>query len=247
MGLRCASCGFDNDPTRVYCHNCGQRLERGTAVEAPTGFTHPTDVAKMKKPRQPLAWGRYAAAALRLLLLAGVVGAVALALWPPPDVPAPVGADPQLASRWSGLVSNAANASDARAFSIPAGDINVWLNSIVSLRAHDGVAALQPQRVYAVAESGAVRMGLEARVPPGLPVYFEGLYAPQPVGRGYTLVPRALSIGRLPLPWPASELVTRQFAGLADAGAGLLDEMAKASEITVTPEKVHLRWDGRQP
>jgi len=247
MGLRCASCGFDNDPTRVYCHNCGLRLERGQAVEAPTGFMHPTDAARMKKPRQPLAWGRYIGAAFRLLLLAGMAAAVVLALRPPPDVPPPVAADAQLASRLNTLVGNAANASEARAFSIPAGDLNVWLNSMVSWRAGGGAVALQPQRVYAVAETGAVRMGLEARLPPGIPVYFEGLYAPQPVARGYTLVPRALSIGCLPLPWPASELVTRQFAGLADAGADLLDEMAKASEITITPEKVHLGWGGRQP
>ena len=83
MGLRCTSCGYDNDPTRVYCHSCGTRLERGgQAPPPPTGFTHPTDIHKMKKPRQPVEWGKYFGALLRLVVLSGLIAAVVLALLP---------------------------------------------------------------------------------------------------------------------------------------------------------------------
>src|SRR4030095_10369252 len=26
--LTCAQCGYENEPERVYCHNCGTKLER---------------------------------------------------------------------------------------------------------------------------------------------------------------------------------------------------------------------------
>jgi hypothetical protein len=248
MGLLCASCGYDNDPTRVYCHSCGTKLERGgQAPPAPSGFMHPTDVAKMKKPRQPADWGRYGRALVRLAVLAGLVTAVVLALLRPSDVPAPVAADPALAERLAGLVYASAGASGTRAFSIPAAEVNTWLVSSVALRGQDSQYGLKPQRVYAVPGRGDLRIGLEAVLPPGLPLFFEGRYVPKPEGRGYGLAARRYSVGRLPLPSFAGLLVERQLNGLAAALQGPLDQLARASEITVTPETVNLRWTGARP
>ncbi|MFM8459652.1 MAG: zinc-ribbon domain-containing protein, partial [Chthoniobacterales bacterium] len=28
--MHCAGCGYENDATRVYCHNCGSKLEGGS-------------------------------------------------------------------------------------------------------------------------------------------------------------------------------------------------------------------------
>lgn len=243
MGLRCSSCGYDNDPTRVYCHSCGTKLERGgAAAPPPTGFTHPTDVAKMKKPRQPVEWGRYFGAFWRLAVLAAVVAAVVMALLPPYQVPAPVAADDSLATRFSGLLNDASSAGEARAFGLSAGDVNRWLVSTVKLEEGTGAVKLRPERLYAVPGEGQVRVGLEVALPGAGHVFFEGDYAPVREGQGYTLVPRRYSIGRLPLPvllgWP----VKKQFEGLAEALAGPLGQLARASYIGVTPEKVTLRW-----
>jgi hypothetical protein len=49
------------------------------------------------------------------------------------------------------------------------------------------------------------------------------------------------------LPSFAGLLVERQLNGLAAALQGPLDQLARASEITVTPETVNLRWTGARP
>lgn len=247
MGLRCASCEYDNDPTRVYCHSCGTRLERGAqAPPPPTGYMHPTDVAKMKKPRDPVAWGRYFGGMVRFLILAGLVGVVVLALLPPRDLPGAVAPDAALAERLTSLVAVSAQAEGTRAFSVPAADINTWLVSSVALQPQgESMIRLDPQRVYAVPGEGEVRVGLETKLPPGLPVYFEGRYAPVPAGEGTVLVARSFSVGRLPLPSVTGMLVQRQFDSLFAALAAPLDELASASHIGLTPESVTLRWSGR--
>jgi len=245
MGLRCATCGYDNDPTRVYCHSCGGRLERGgQAAPPPTGFTHPTDVMKMKKPRQSLPWGKYAGALVRLLLLVGFIAAVVLVLLPPRDVPPPVAADQVLAERLSSLVANSSVADGTRAFTVPASDVATWLASSVVLKEQEGLVRMKPERVYAVPGDGEMRVGVETSLPVGLRLYFEGLYAPTPEAGGYGLTARRLSVGRLPLPWLAGLLVERQFESLGGALSVPLGQLARASHIGITPETVTLRWSG---
>jgi len=41
--IKCAQCGHDNDLTRVFCQNCGTRLERPAGLETPT-ISGPTQV-----------------------------------------------------------------------------------------------------------------------------------------------------------------------------------------------------------
>lgn len=242
MALRCASCGYENDPTRVYCHNCGTRLDRGNVAAPPTGFTPPSDMAKMRKPRQAVAWGRYFGALFKLALLALLVAAVALALLPPRHLPAPVEPDENLASRLSGLLDDASSSREARAFGLPAEDINRWLVSSVSLQGGTGSMQLKPQRLYAVPGHGQMRVGLEVTVAGAGQVFFEGDYEPVREGNGYTLEPRRYSVGRLSLPvllgWP----VQKQLDGLAEALSGPLGQLSRASYIGVSPEMVTLRW-----
>lgn len=243
MGLLCKKCRYDNDPTRIYCHSCGTKLERGSSA-APTGFTHPTDVLKMKKPRQPVEWGRYFGALGKVAILALLVAATVLALLPPHEVPAPVGADEGLASRLTDLLNDASSSPEARAFGLPADDVNRWLVSTVQLRGADGPLKLRPQRIYAVPGDGDVRLGLEVALPGAGHVFLEGDYAPVRGPGGYSLEPRRYSIGRLPLPvllgWP----VQKQMDGLANALPGPLGQLARASYIGISPESVTLRWSG---
>lgn len=245
MALRCNDCGYDNDPTRVYCHNCGVRLDRGAApAPPPTGFTPAAELAKLRKPRAPVPWGRYFRALGRLAVLAALVAGVVLALLPPRDVPPPVAPDEGLASRLSGLLGDASSADEARAFGLRAAEVNRWLVSTVQLEESSGVVKLNPRRLYAVPGEGRLRVGLEAGLPWQAPVFFEGDYVPVRDGAGYVLEPRGYSIGRLRLPvllgWP----VKKQFDALAEALAGPLGQLARASHIGITPENVTLRWSG---
>lgn len=248
MGLRCASCGYDNDPTRVYCHNCGQRLNRDSVMTPPpTGFTHPTEVAATHKPRPTVAWGRSFVALARLLVLVGLIAVLVLAFVPPKDVPSPSVPDSDLAMRLSGLVADSSMASGARAFGVPAADLNTWLVSSVAFEQPSSPMALRPVRVYAVPGEGVLRVGLECLLPFGFPIYFEGLYAPEKRAGRYRLDARHLSLGRLPLPSFAGLLVSRQFDGLAASLSGPLEDITRASFIGITPQTVTLQWSGETP
>jgi hypothetical protein len=246
MGLRCASCGYDNDPTRVFCHNCGTRIERAAeAAPPPSGFMHPTDVAKMRKPRSPVPWGKSFAALLRLAVLAGLLAIVVLAVWPPVAVPAPVPADENLARRLSGLVAASSGADGTRSFDIPAADVNRWLVSSAVPTEGEGLFGFKPERLYAVPGDGVIRIGVEVMSPPGWPVFFEGTFAPVPDAGGTGLEVRSYAVGRLPLPAAAAALLGHRFAELAGALRVPLGQLSRAEYIGITPETVTLRWSGQ--
>ncbi len=242
MGLRCASCGYDNDPTRVYCHQCGTKLERGgAATPPPTGFTHPTEVLQPKR-RSSGDWGRYFGMLGKLVLLAVVLAVAVLALLPAYEVPVAVEPDDGLAARYGELLRDASTARAPRAFAVPSADVNRWLVSSVKFSDPGGPMTLRPQRVYAVPGEGEVRVGLQAALPGAGQIYFEGVYAPVRTATGYRLEPRRYCLGRLPLPvflgWP----VQRQFDGLREALRVPLQQLAQASYIGVSPADVTLRW-----
>lgn len=246
MGLCCASCGYDNDPTRVYCHSCGAKLERTAATAPPTGYTHPTDVLRPKR-RSTAARGGLVGALAKLAILGVLAAGVVLALLPPRDVPAPVAADEGLSARLSGLLDDASAATEPRAFALPAAEINRWLVSSVALRSIESPLKLHPQRIYAVPGRGDVRIGLELALPGAGRIFLEGDYAPVRGSGGYTLQPRRYAIGRLSLPVPLGWPVQRQMDGLAAALAGPLAQFARASHIGIEPGAVTLRWSDSAP
>jgi hypothetical protein len=249
MGLLCPSCRFDNDSTRVFCHNCGIRLKRGGHTPAPpTGFTTPAEVAAFKTKRRPVPWGQYLGAFLRLVILGGLAAVVVLAFIPPHDVPPAVAPDPDLMKRVTALIDDSSTADSVRSFSVPSSDVQVWLSSGVTFKSSvGGMFSMEPERIYAVPADNMIRVGLIVRLPLDVPLYFEADYVPVRQADGYRLEAKRSSMGRLPLPPLVQVLVSRQLEGIAGALSGPLGQLSRASHIAVTPQKITLRWGGRQP
>lgn len=245
MGIRCVSCGYENDPTRVYCHNCRAKLERGEGTpQAPTGFTHPTDVDKIKRRRAPIAWGKCVSKFINWCLLAALVAVITLAVLPPRMVPPPVEPDEELAARYTSLVRDASSSGSPLAFSVPAADAQRWLATVVKFQSPDSPWKLDPRRVYSSQGHDLLRVGVEASLFKTFDLYFEGEYMPVSTGAGYTLQPVRYSVGRLPLPVALAWPVERQLFGLGDVLAVPLSQLSKASFIGVAPDAVTLRWAG---
>ena len=251
MGLCCVNCGYDNDPTRVYCHNCGLRLERATvSAPAPTGFSAPAEIQhKMeeRKKRRHLPLGMYVSAAVKLVIFFGLVAAAVLAFLPPENIPPAVSPDEASALRISSLISDSSSAPGKRSFAVPSSDVVNWLVSKVKFRGASGAGLLQPERLYAAPGNGDVRVGIEVALPVGPHLYFEGVYAPRREGGGFGVEARRYSLGRLPLPSIAGIIASRQFAGLEDALSGPLSQLSHASDIVITPATTTLTWSGRTP
>lgn len=247
MSLKCSCCGYDNDPTRVYCHNCGEKLEIAEGSAAlPGGFTPVQDFADRPpaRKRRPIAWGALFSALFKVVILAGLTAAVVLAVLPPLDVPPPVQANEQAAERIDDMLKGAAASSGAIAFELPEADVQKWFVSSVHFKPSEGFVSLRPERVYSVLGDGNVRVGLQAALPVAASLYFEGDYEPVREGASYILRPKRYSVGRLPLPvvlgWP----VERQLGGMEDALAPSLERLSRASYIGVTPGRITLRWAG---
>lgn len=249
MNITCAACGYENDPTRVYCHSCGQKLERGESAASalPGGFTPPASAsaAKVRRRGPSRPWGSYFYALVKLAILAAVAGMVWVAFLRPENLPAPMEADDVRAEKMTETLGRAASSPGSVAFKFSAADVSKWFVSSAHFKAAQSSLLLRPVRVYAVPGDGVVRVGIEAELPAGeLRLFFEGDYAPVREGGAYVLRPVRYSVGRLILPvylgWP----VERQLGGLADALAGPLALLARASDINVAPEAVTLRWSG---
>lgn len=213
----------------------------------PTGFTPAAEITLARTRKSSVRWRAYISALVKLLIFGVVAGLVVMALLPPQNVPPRLASDENLATRLNGLIEDSAGATGARAFSVPAVDASVWLATMVRMPSGSEASLLKPERLYLVPGEGEGLVGLECTLPLGLNVYFEGVYAPEPSGRGTTLVPRRYSIGRLPLPGVSGYLVQRQFDGLASALQGALHPLSQASQINVTPQTITLRWANQTP
>ncbi len=77
--LLCKQCNFENEPERVYCHNCGAKLDRSLLPPEATKREDPVvvqdRVRKMIKPRGVPAWHK-----VKNLLASVLIGAVLAAM-----------------------------------------------------------------------------------------------------------------------------------------------------------------------
>jgi hypothetical protein len=87
--LICSECAHENEPERIYCHNCGARLDR-SAVKIPK--EHPDETRKrMHKFFDPKrAKVRYLILRISKLILGACATAIVLQVILPLDVPPPV-------------------------------------------------------------------------------------------------------------------------------------------------------------
>ena len=91
----CTECRHDNEPERIYCHNCGERLDRSgvrTQKKSDSAEEARRRLAKMLGPPNQLRRNFFATSKL---VLAAAATAVLVEIALPPDVPAPTKTAPQ--------------------------------------------------------------------------------------------------------------------------------------------------------
>jgi hypothetical protein len=89
--LPCEQCGYANEPERVYCHNCGSKLDRSllpksaqTAQEKPEKVRK--KVEKMTNPKSGVFW-REIKALIKVVFFSALVAVIILLLQKPADIP----------------------------------------------------------------------------------------------------------------------------------------------------------------
>ena len=174
--LVCKQCNFENEAERVYCHNCGAKLDRSLLPPEATKRADPVimqeRVRKLVSPRRGpgTRWFRHLVFSLAA---AALLATVAVMLEPPDNIP---GVDkdaateaPVITDDMDGLVTSAA----AGRLHYSEEKVNAFLQTTITggkREGSSGVVPLRFERAYVHFEEGIVRITYVQSIF-GLPFY----------------------------------------------------------------------------
>ena len=87
--IACSECRHENEPERLYCHNCGARLDRSGAVQEKTADDPRESLRRLQKMLAPPSQFRRNFFNVSKLVLAAAAVAAVVEIALPPDIPAP--------------------------------------------------------------------------------------------------------------------------------------------------------------
>lgn len=216
--LVCKQCNFENEPERVYCHNCGAKLDRSLLPPEATKRTDPVlvqeRVRKMVSPRRGggLRWLR---SLFLSLLIAAVLGLVVVMLRPPDDIPE-ISKDaamtaPTITDDMEGLVAQ----PSAGRLVYYEEQVNAFLQSTIRGKPNtsSGVTPLKFERAYVHFEEGVVRVTYVQSIF-GLPLYATTADTVSIQNGQIVAQPVAGSLGRVKIPAKIMPVLGNLFAPL---------------------------------
>lgn len=248
--LVCKECSYENEPERVYCHQCGAKLDR--SLLPPESVTQKEDPEEVRRRLRRMANppGAGAKLILRWLLQSLALGAgfavIALACVPPPDT-APLPQDaidnaPLLSAKLEDML--AAGGPTQRTL-FPESAVNAYLAANVSpRRINNGASAYAPafERVYVRFLEGNVCRVTQQQSLFGLPIFFTAGYRPKvrPDGKLATELTGG-AVGRMPLPAAAMPyLAPWAFGTLFEKQKSDLSLLGRLGGATCRKEQVEL-------
>lgn len=178
VNLRCGQCGYENEAERVYCHNCGGKLDRTLLPKAEDDKTRETSdkarrrIKKMTNPGgNPVV--REFKALLSTLFWAAIVAGVVVALRAPQGVPDPKGAG--LNRLVQSELMDAFESPTSRQISFSEEEINGSLKQ--SLKGKEGglIPGLKFGRAFVNIYNGATRVSTQQDLW-GFPFYSSATY-----------------------------------------------------------------------
>lgn len=250
--LKCGQCGHENDLTRVFCQDCGARLDR-TEVDASKGGPSVPPLVTAGpgnkfKPIKLRKTGPGAPSWLKSIVLlaiwAAIIAAIIQAARPPVDVPPPASANASQGTVLENMLRTSSFSTNPVTYGANPDAINGFLVSKLTAGADSSPITPVFKRVYVVAGDKTLKVGLEQTIATW-PVYvvYEGV--PVKSGDKWVLKPVGGQIGRLPVPALLSPYIERFFAPVTEALSIQLAYLNNANSIEVTPGQVVLAWPGR--
>ncbi len=247
--IRCASCGFENLTTSLYCQDCGARLvappsaiveeSAGAATAASAAPSKPARILSVDRPRTAL---KIFLVTVRTLVIAAFLAFIASVLLPPSSLPPKV---PALSTQVIQNVRTALqrSAQTRKPLAVPWGadGLNAYIAGVLAHAAASDTFI--PLTGAHVAPAAADRFTLFVqRSILGFPFHTSTTYQLVTRGNGIHIVIASATIGRLPLPaWLAPSI------GLADdavarAFTSELQILRNARTVRTTPEKVFVNF-----
>jgi hypothetical protein len=232
--LTCAQCGYENEPERVYCHNCGTKLDRSVLPKETVSQQENLAAARrrIKRMTNPGGTAPVIKTLFQTLLWAALVAIIFLIVSPPEDVPTKD--DDAGGNVITGDIDMATENPASTTLQFTRADLSNHLRS--RIKGETGVIpGLQLKRPYVVLNPEKIKIGIEQTLW-GYSLYpnieyrvtvEDGKWKAEKVGF------RAGRLGFHPaIPW-VDTLFTNAFAGLKKEKA-LLD---RAQQISITKDR----------
>jgi hypothetical protein len=225
--LACTQCKHENEVERVYCHNCGEKLDRSLLPqidETQSAEEMAKAGKKVKAMMNPnrFAWVHTLKTFVLIELLAAVVAAGFLASQAPANTP-PMKSErfPELEVKdvWNGMMGT----RPAVSVSFKEFDINYFLAKQV--KGTEGPLGIKFDRAFAVLEPGLVTLATQ-RDAWGLPIFNSATFSPVLADGKWKADMKRFAIGRLTIP--------ASFAKLVKLDSLILGPLAKGFEKEIT-------------
>jgi hypothetical protein len=242
---KCTACGFENDSTRVFCQNCGERLERVEGAPAPVQPHRYTDKSAQPVRQRgglPLLISALFKDLLHLALVAAISAALVQMIRTPDEVPAVVPPRAPSASMLAADIQAAAESPYPRSMEISQEAANNFLAARVEGSAvHGQTWKAVFARAYVVMETGSLTLGIEQKIK-NYPLYLQLRSEPRENAGKATLEPVGGSIGRLPMPDFLVPFFVKPFEPVITSVSGQLRWFEKAGKIDLTPGMTTVQW-----
>lgn len=242
--LPCGQCGFLNEPERVYCHNCGSKLDRTLLPKGEEAKHEPVErtrkrIAKMTNPKSGSVL-REIGTFFKVIIYAAIAAALYLVSQKPPDVPE-VSRDLGLRMVNSELME-AVESPTARVISFTQDDVNDHLKR--SLKAKDGgFAGTEFVRAYVTLHPGLLKMGTEQTLA-SYPLYSGIAYTLEVKDGKFTPTVAGGNFGRLSIDPRAMTYISGAFDKLFTALKRERDRMDRMQSVTIYEGRIDLVTKG---
>ena len=169
--LPCEQCNYENEPERVYCHNCGAKLDRSLLPKGDEKKQEAPEqarkrIAKMTNPKGNLLW-RELKTLFKTVIYAVLAAAIILLVQKPEGVPDPKGESTMRLV--SSDMMEAMESPAPRPLSFTEAEVNQYLKQM--LKAKEGaIPGVQFVRAFVNLRPGVIRISSENSTW-GYPVY----------------------------------------------------------------------------
>lgn len=250
--IKCTQCGHENDLTRVFCQNCGTRLERPKGMGGPTisgPSKVPTGPRKLKSGMSlGAALGKVVRAVISTIIIAALIALLIQMSRKPEGLPEPRPANDVVATQNFQMLNTMAESPYTTAFDLKQDQINNYLAArIIAGPAPEGATIrAQFQRAFVILGTGEATFYVEQKFL-GLPVYMSITGAPVSEGKTTTFRTTGAAVGHVKLPAQLAPLVEKVVGPVVTSVSEAVEVLKNASSITVDPGVAKLSWAGKKP
>jgi hypothetical protein len=247
LTLTCSACSFVNESERVYCRNCGAKLDR-TVLPRPEETKIRESMARtrrqVKKMTNPggRSWVKVPRTAFQVCIWAALVALLVQIFRSPQGVPA---ASEELSTRMLATeIAAIQSTSVAKQLVVTEQDANTYLRTLKTKVGPGLFRGVTFKRAFVNFEPGTCRLGVEQSFW-GQPVYYSITYFLEVRDGRFMATPMSAGVGRVSIHPSLLKGAELAFRGLSQALSRERDFMSKMQAVTVEKGRILFVTRGR--